>query len=302
MMTLPKLSPEGAISGQPLVQVEHNKAGLGDITVTRYALNDVELFDVKGCGGVDGAFYPLHAISLFKRPYVMDASWEGKKFQADWQRMGAVFLPKGSTLSFTASKAYDEIVVRLNDNLFVQAARDHVDLDQVEFTLRDISSSEVWRFGLALAGVVRNPEYVGWPLLVESAALALVLAIIRRLAPGSSTAFKTGKDGVSEVRVKRVLDYINDNMGTQITLAELAGVANLSVYHFSRRFKLRMGMTPMHYVADVRVGAAKRKLRATNDSLVAISMDCGFANQSHFSTAFKQITGVTPARYRHAAR
>lgn len=281
-----------------LPNVEHNKAGLGNLAVNEYRLNDISVFDVKSCEGVEGAFYPEHIISLIKTPYVMDATWEGDRFQHDWPTGEVVFVPANSKLTFSTMTPYDETVIRLKDSLFTQASKDHIDFSQIDFTLQKVTSFLTWTLGTSLASIVMNETYSDWPLLVESAALSLVISVIKELAPNATTAFKTIKYGLSPTRRRRVMAYINDNISRQISLTELAEIANLSIYHFSRKFKNAMGETPLQYIAHVRVDAAKRQLRATDDSLVNISISCGFASQSHFNTVFKQVTGTTPMSYR----
>lgn len=276
-------------------------AGLGNLSVIEYHSHGIDVFDVKACSGVENAFYPQHIVTLIKRPFLFDANWQGHHFKKSWYKGNAVFIPAESCLSHQTNKPYDETVIRLKHDLFVRAAREHIDFSQIDFAMRDVTSPGTWKFGTGLAGIVMDDHYREWPLLVESAAITLTLALIRELSPHSTTAFREVKAALSEYRRKRVLGYIDDNLHRQITLAELAAVANLSHYHFARKFKNKMGMTPLQYLADRRVEMAKRQLRTTSDSLVEISLACGFASQSHFSTVFKKVTGTTPAAYRYNA-
>lgn len=281
-------------------RIDHNNAGVGNLSVRAFSLNGIDVFDVKDCSGVDGAYYPEHIISLLKIPFTFDANWEGHRFQTPWRKGSAVFIPANSFLTHQAHTPYNETVIRLKDELFVQASRDHIDYSQIDFTFRDVSSPATWKFGIGLSAIVKDVAYRDWPLLLESASIALVLAIIRELSPHATTAFKEIRYGLSEAKRKRVLSYIEDNISRQISLGELAAVANLSHYHFSRKFKNQIGVTPLHYLANVRVDASKRLLRSTSDSLSQISLACGFASQSHFTTVFKKVTGTTPASYRLA--
>lgn len=279
-------------------RLEHNNAGVGNLSVRAFSLNGIDVFDVKNCSGVDGAYYPQHIISLLKRPFTFDANWGGRRFQTPWRKGSAVFIPANSFLTHQAHTPYNETVIRLKDELFVQASRDHIDYSQIDFTFRDVSSPATWKFGIGLSAIVMDVAYRNWPLLVESAAIALTIAVIRELSPHATTAFKEIRYGLSEMKRKRVLSYIEENLHRQITLAELAAVANLSQYHFGRKFKNRFGITPLQYLADRRVESAKSLLRTTSESLVQVSMACGFSSQSHFTTVFRKITGTTPAAYR----
>ncbi|MND16935.1 Bifunctional transcriptional activator/DNA repair enzyme AdaA [compost metagenome] len=285
---------------QATERINHNEAGLGNLTVTGYSLNGVEIFDVKICDGVRGAYYPQHIVTLFESPYVMDGRWQGHRLNTAWNRGNVLFIPAESVLTFDAHTPYNETVIRLKGELFERAARDHIDFSQIDFTFHDVTSQATWNMGMGLAGIVKDVEYREWPLLVESASISLVLAVIRELSPNSTTAFKAIQYGISQMRRRRVLSYIDDNISRQITLAELAEVANLSIYHFCRKFKNGMGMTPLQYISFRRVEFAKQMLRSTKDSLVTIALACGFCSQSHFCTVFKAVTGVKPSVYRNS--
>lgn len=280
--------------------IEHNQAGLGDLSVTAYSLNGIDLFDVKDCMGVKGAYYPQHIVTMFKRPFFMEGDWEGSRIKSDWKNGTVLFIPEGSVLNFDTATPYDETVIRLRHELFVRAAKEHIDLGKIDFSFLDVTSMATWTCGAALGGIVMDESYRNWPMLVEATSISLALAVMRELAPHGAREFKPVRYGLNEARRRRVLSYINDNLNRQISLAELAGVANLSIYHFTRKFKNVMGMSPLQFVSIRRVEAAKRLLRTTSESLAEISIICGFASQSHFTTVFKKVTGTTPAAYRSA--
>jgi AraC family transcriptional regulator len=98
--------------------------------------------------------------------------------------------------------------------------------------------------------------------------------------------------------VSRALEYIDTNIGERITLDELARVAFMSQFHFSRRFAKCVGKSPMRYVCWRRIDVAKRLLRDQSIKLGDVAYRCGFSSQSHFNEAFKRHTGVTPGAFR----
>lgn len=100
------------------------------------------------------------------------------------------------------------------------------------------------------------------------------------------------------LRLDRVLDYIDAHLGQVLTLAELANVACLSRYHFSRSFKEAYGVGPQRYTVRRRVERAKALLRRGDDALASIAIIVGFADQSHFTAAFRRETGTTPGQFR----
>lgn len=82
------------------------------------------------------------------------------------------------------------------------------------------------------------------------------------------------------------------------TLDEIAGVVGLSPFHFHRRFTERFGITPKHLLYDLQLEEAEHLLSDPKRPLTEIADTCGFAHQSHFTSRFKQGTGLTPTAWR----
>ena len=107
-------------------------------------------------------------------------------------------------------------------------------------------------------------------------------------------------NGLSRDRLKRVRDYIETNLDDRLTLSDLAGVACLSPYHFSRSFKEAVGVGPQRYVMQRRLERAKTLVRRSSQPLAAIAQEVGFVDQSHLTSIFRREIGMTPGRYRTA--
>jgi len=80
-----------------------------------------------------------------------------------------------------------------------------------------------------------------------------------------------------------------------------AANAHLSPFHFQRRFTELLGLTPKHFLLACQIRQAKRMLMERKIPLAEIAAKCGFAHQSHFTSRFKQATGLTPTRWRRFA-
>lgn len=99
--------------------------------------------------------------------------------------------------------------------------------------------------------------------------------------------------------IRKARDYLTDNYAMDVGLEELAMIAGLSRAHFIRAFRKAFHITPHAYLTDVRIRRARRLLRlGGNPSSVAI--ECGFADQAHFTRHFKARIGVTPGQFRAA--
>lgn len=95
-----------------------------------------------------------------------------------------------------------------------------------------------------------------------------------------------------------VLDYVEANLGGDLSIARLASVAHLHRTHFSKRFRETYGIAPAAYVRKRRIEAVMQLLRETDQTLAAIAAKAGFHDAFHLSKTFKQITGVTPRNFR----
>jgi AraC family transcriptional regulator len=136
-------------------------------------------------------------------------------------------------------------------------------------------------------------------ILADALNTALAVQVMRRFVDRSAL-LRAPSNGLSRERLKRVRDYIETHLDDRLTLTDLAGVACLSPYHFSRSFKQAAGVGPQRYVMQRRLERAKTLMRRTNQPLASIAQEAGFVDQSHLTSMFRRETGVTPGRYRAA--
>jgi AraC-like DNA-binding protein len=106
------------------------------------------------------------------------------------------------------------------------------------------------------------------------------------------------RHGLDDGRLRRVLAYIEEHLAEDITVADLANVACLSIFHFTRAFAGTMGVPPHRYLSRRRLESAKAMITTGRASLSEIALDCQFFSQSSFTRAFRRATGMTPAEYR----
>lgn len=97
---------------------------------------------------------------------------------------------------------------------------------------------------------------------------------------------------------KRLANYVTIKLASGIRNADLAAEVRLSPSHLIKAFKGSFGLTPQAYVAQCRVQYAKKLMLSTGEPLAQIALACGFADQAHFSTYFRRVTGNTPAQWR----
>jgi len=102
-------------------------------------------------------------------------------------------------------------------------------------------------------------------------------------------------------RLVPAVKFMQENFSRGPTLHEIAKTVHLSPFHFHRRFTELLGITPKHFLLDCQIEQAKNQLVAREKELSEIATECGFAHQSHFTSRFKQATGLTPTRWRRLA-
>jgi AraC family transcriptional regulator len=99
-------------------------------------------------------------------------------------------------------------------------------------------------------------------------------------------------------RQKRVVEFIEEHLAEEISLAALAGLVDLSLYHFARAFKQSFGAPPHRYHMARRMDRARSLLQRPALSVTQIGIQIGFRETSSFTTAFRKFTGLTPTEYR----
>ena len=99
-------------------------------------------------------------------------------------------------------------------------------------------------------------------------------------------------------RLRRVTQYIQDNLHRKLRLGELSAHVHMSPYHFARLFKRSTGTPPHRFVLRRRIDRATTLLTTGELSIAEVARLVGFQTTSHFTTVFRRITGITPSAYR----
>jgi len=101
--------------------------------------------------------------------------------------------------------------------------------------------------------------------------------------------------------IGQIIDYVNENLSSNLSVNELAKLVGLGRAQFILRFKSTTSVTPHQFVILRRIWRAREMLIKRGAEQHAIALHCGFANQSHFIATFKKIVGMTPHEYRLSA-
>jgi transcriptional regulator GlxA family with amidase domain len=118
--------------------------------------------------------------------------------------------------------------------------------------------------------------------------------ILRNMAPAKHIAERTELDDV--------LAWIEQQAHRDLTLADIAKRAAMSVRTLNRRFQAETGQTPMQWLTGVRIRHAQQLLESTAHGVEKIGRDVGFSSPANFREQFRRLTGVAPQNYRNTFR
>jgi AraC family transcriptional regulator len=138
---------------------------------------------------------------------------------------------------------------------------------------------------------------------VETASMMLAARLIQKHCDsGTGAPIEPSGHGLDQVRLRRVLDFIGDNISEEITLENLAAITGYSAFHFARKFARALGISPGRYISQRRLENATRELTAGKLPLAEIALNAQFSSQASFTRAFHRVMGTTPNEYRRRRR
>jgi AraC family transcriptional regulator len=228
-----------------------------------------------------------------------DGSWETERVGP-----GTVsVLTRAEVSHWRWDSPLDAFHIYLPPDALASIAADAFERDIANIELKNVLSAEdvvLTEAAARLAGEVKAGG-LGGRLYVEALRCQMSVHILRTYAEAISFREHGCSGGLSQIERRMVVEYIEENINRNISLAELAGLLRLSVFHFSRKFRRQFGCPPYAYVLKQKLEHAKRLLRRGNVPLKVVAANSGFADQSHMTRLFRRVLNVTPAEYRAEA-
>jgi AraC family transcriptional regulator len=238
-----------------------------------------------------------HLIAVHFRPAKLVWFLGGHAQTSIMKRGSLDIVPQGTLLGGYSKDETEFLMLALDPWLVERVASDlgaanHVELIR-KLGIRDLQIEHIcMAFKLELEADCPSGRLYG-----DALAVALAAHLLARYATHVVSA-PGHHAGLPACKLRRVVEYINDNLTEDLTLAEIAHVAGMNPHYFSRAFKQATGTPPHRFVTNCRVEKAKRLLAEDELPLVEIGLSVGFQNQSHFTTLFHKLTGLTPKAYR----
>ncbi len=228
------------------------------------------------------------------------------KVAGRWQKARAnpgdiTIVPKEAPSEWYLDKPVEALQLYIQPAVIAQIMEQIIDIDPSRLEIIDrlaVRDPLIQHIGLALLAELQTNAPLGH-LYAESLIQTLAMHLVRH----HSTLWLPSlpiTGGLSPQKLQHALDYINDHLDREVSLADLAAAVDLSPYHFTRLFKQSMGSAPHQYLIERRIEAAKRLLSTTQLSIAEIAYQVGLSSQSHLTTLFRKRVGMTPAAYRNA--
>lgn len=179
---------------------------------------------------------------------------------------------------------------------------EQLDLDPRRIEIKNrfqVRDAQLESIGWALKAEM-DSGYPSGQLYLDSLGLSVAARLVRCHSSVSSVSVNPGKSirRMSGRRLREVLIYIEDNLSQNMSLADIAAVAGLSVSHFKSLFRESVGMPAHQYLIRRRVERAKGLLGEGTMSISQIAFETGFAHQSHLARHMRRVLGVSPKALR----
>ncbi|MCD9025911.1 helix-turn-helix domain-containing protein [Cohnella silvisoli] len=133
----------------------------------------------------------------------------------------------------------------------------------------------------------------GYELAVNMLIKKLLLILIRN----DSRGLLADQDRVERIRLKPVLDYVEEKLDNRIAVEDASRLANMSYYYFVKFFKKIMGLSFTEYVNFRKIKRAEQLLLTRDMSVTEVGDQIGMANMAHFYKMFKRFNGCSPKEF-----
>ncbi len=120
------------------------------------------------------------------------------------------------------------------------------------------------------------------------------------LLQGAQRRLRLPSGGLAPWQLSRVVDHLHAHATETVSLADLASITGLSVFHFARAFKASTGIAPHQFQVSLRMESARRALSLTCAPITEIALTLGYDSSQSFARAFRSAHSMTPSQYRAA--
>jgi AraC family transcriptional regulator len=207
-------------------------------------------------------------------------------------------VPGGSSTRWTLSQPATSLLLRLAP-AHVRATAEDMGLGARAFDLAPaihIRDPQIERIGWMMQAE-EHAAYPGGRLFADSLASALAVRLIGLQSPARAAS---PARALPAWRLRRVIEYVDAHLDQDLSLAELAAVAEFSPSHFKALFKQAAGVPVHRFVLERRIERARLRLLEGRLSITEIALEAGFAHPSHMARWMRRLLGLAPSQIRAA--
>jgi AraC family transcriptional regulator len=261
-----------------------------DVVVEQHQFPSSELPDVM---------YKRHAICInIGHSFTWEFEKDGRFHRVQRARGAISFFPShqpfSGRLKAEGGGFANFLLLALNP-VFVRRVAEGLefDPDRIELTEQRGITDPTFRYiALALRAGIQTGDALD-RMYGESLSTALAAHLLREYG-GAVPEAKKRYPRLRREKLVRAVEYIQDQLDTDLTVAGIAQAVGISRYHFTKLFKESTGQSPYQYVVETRVKKAKELLTTGKFTISEVAHHVGFADQSHLTRHFKRVFGLPP--------
>jgi AraC family transcriptional regulator len=263
-----------------------------DVLLEQHRLPSSELADVT---------YQRHVVVI---NIGHSSTWEFKKegqFRRFFKARGAIsFFPSHQPFSGRLKVprgVFANVLFLALDPVFVRRVAEGLELDSDRIELveqRRNTDPTLRHIAMALRAGIQSGAALD-RMYGEALSTALAVHLLREYG-AAVLGPKRQYAGLTRAKLMRAVEYIQDQLDTDLTVSGIAQAVGLSPYHFTRLFKESTAQSPYQYVVEARVRKAKELLTTGEFTISEAAHQVGFVDQSHLTRHFKRVFGLPPKR------
>jgi AraC family transcriptional regulator len=299
-MTYPDSIPLWRANGELLLsnalsRVVLSSAGTkwNDVVLEQHDFLSIELADVV---------YKQHVLVInVGHPVTCEFKKKGRFRRVLKQRDAISFFPSSQPFFLRLKLERDVFgaFIRLGlDPIFVSRIAEGLGLDSDRIELveqRRETDLALRHIAMAFWAGVQNGD-AGDRMYAEALSTALAVRLLREYGAGRPK-LKRRYNGLPRKKLVRAVEYIKDQLDTDLTVSGIAQAVYMSPYHFMRLFKESTGQSPHQYVIEARVRKATELMTTGKLTISEAAHHVGFVDQSHLTRHFKRVFGMPPKTF-----
>jgi len=164
------------------------------------------------------------------------------------------------------------------------------------FVLTGSGKREIASLAERIVDEMSTTRYAG-EFMIHTLTVELMIHLSRALRDEWEESLRV-RNGKAKELVLIAKEYMDENFGSGITVAEAAQYVFLSQGYFTRAFRDEIGMSPMNYLMQRRISKACELLKNNDMKVSSIALQSGFSSAQRFNVAFRKQMGMTPVQYR----